>query len=202
MRGISPGLRDRPSAETVLVIGVHREELAFGDQVVRGLDPSLADVLRIPRGLSGRNPRQDQRFYYETLHRELYHQLAVQIRGRYRLLLDLHCGLDESPPCADLISREPALLACVERRAAARFGETGGSGYLRSVLLEEAPEARCLDTATPARTVIPRGVWSDPTFEYVGIEVYLASPGVGQPRDRELALWLIRSVIECRALKN
>ena len=37
----------RSGRDAVLIIGVHREELAFGDKVVGGLDPSLADLLRI-----------------------------------------------------------------------------------------------------------------------------------------------------------
>jgi hypothetical protein len=44
---------ERPARDAVLVSGVHREELAFGDMVPEGLDPSLADLLRIPEGLSG-----------------------------------------------------------------------------------------------------------------------------------------------------
>jgi len=120
---IDRALEQPHSCDAVLVIGVHREELAFGDKVAEGLDPSSADLLRIPEGLSGRRPRQDQLFYYETLHRELYHQLAAQIRGRYRLALDLHCGIDEGAPCADLISRNSDLLARIEERAVRRFGE-------------------------------------------------------------------------------
>ena len=196
MRGVSPGLKNRPGFEAVLVIGVHREELAFGDKVAEGLDRSLADVLRIPEGLSGRHPRQDQLFYYETLHQELYHQLSAQIRGRYRLVLDLHCGIDEGTPCADLISRDCALLAHVQERSIARFGEGEEGRPLRPVLLGKGHDARYLDAATPARTVIPRDVWNDSDFEYVGLEVYLSSLGVGSPSDRALARWVIRSVIE------
>lgn len=48
MPGVFPGLKSRLGVEAVLVIDVHREELAFGDKVVEGLGPSLADVLRIP----------------------------------------------------------------------------------------------------------------------------------------------------------
>ncbi len=64
MPGVFHGLKNRPGSEAVLVIGVHREELAFGDKVADDLDPSLADLLCIPEGLSGQRPRQDQLFYW------------------------------------------------------------------------------------------------------------------------------------------
>jgi hypothetical protein len=45
---------------------MHREELAFGERVAatlaRGNQPRGLDVLRIPEGISGRQPRADQRY--------------------------------------------------------------------------------------------------------------------------------------------
>ncbi|MCD6706526.1 MAG: hypothetical protein LT080_08755 [Thiobacillus sp.] len=55
---------NRPRA--LLVVGIHREERGFGEAVAAGLDRRLIDVLVIPEGLSGRHPRQDQRFYFDT----------------------------------------------------------------------------------------------------------------------------------------
>lgn len=45
-----------PGTRTLLVIGIHREELAFGRDVVQGLEVEDLDVLEIPEGLSGRRP--------------------------------------------------------------------------------------------------------------------------------------------------
>ena len=198
MPSISPRLNDRPGAVAILVIGVHREELPFGDRVAAGLDPSLVEVLRIPEGLSGRRPRQDEVFHYETLHRELYRQLLEQIRGRYPMMLDLHCGLDEDGPLADLISGDARLLACVRDRAGERFGRAEGDRVMRPVLLERRADAPALPTAVSAHTVIPPEIWNDSTFEYLAIEIFLRSRGAGEEADWELARWLIRTVVACR----
>lgn len=100
-------------ARTVLILGIHREELAFGEAVAAGLDPARIDLLRIPEGFSVARPTQDQAFYYRASHRELYGQILCQVRGRYDLVIDLHCGINEPARCADLFSADPALLRCV-----------------------------------------------------------------------------------------
>jgi len=67
---------------TLLVIGIHREELAFGQAVAASLDPASVQVLAIPDGLSGRHPRSDQGFHWDTLHRVFYLQLRPHVRGQ------------------------------------------------------------------------------------------------------------------------
>jgi len=120
--------------EAVLIIGAHREELAFGERVAEGLDPRIA-VLRIPEGISGNRPRPDEVFYYETRHRELYLQLRQQIRGRYQLVLDLHRGLNQPGRCADVFCRDAALLGCVQRATQRRYGRDAGTSLVRSIRL-------------------------------------------------------------------
>ena len=90
--------------EPVVIIGAHREELEFGERVAEGLGPQIS-VLRIPEGISGHRPRPDEVFYYETRHRELYLQLRQQLRGRYKLAIDLHRGLNQPGRCADVYCR-------------------------------------------------------------------------------------------------
>ena len=182
----------------LLIIGVHREELAFGERVAEGLGPELIDLLRIPEGISGRRPHPDQVFYYELQHRELYRQIKDQIHGHYSLVVDLHCGLDQAGPCADVISRDTGLLVCVERQATERFGTTPGSRPVRAVVLEGQASTSSPPGVAQGRTVIPPGVWDDPAFCYVGLEVYLRRPGAGDERDWALARWLIRAVLACR----
>lgn len=182
----------------LLIIGIHREELAFGERVAEGLGPELIDLLRIPAGISGRRPQPDQVFYYELRHRELYLQIKAQIHGRYSLVVDLHCGLDQAGPCADVISRDTGLLACVERQATERFGATPRSRPVRAVLLEGQASNPSPPGVARGRTVIPPGVWDDPALCYVGLEVYLRRPGTGDERDWALARWLTRAVLACR----
>lgn len=169
---------------TLLVIGIHREELAFDQAVAASLDPASMQVLAIPDGLSGRHPRADQGFHWDTLYRALYLQLRPHVRGQHRLLIDLHTGIDEAAPCADLYSRDPArLVAALARRDA----------------LAPPPRLITLGDAaieSGAQTVIPDAVWNDPDCLYVGMEIYLAEPGPGRSAEREYARALIAALAD------
>lgn len=115
----------------VVVIGARREELGFGERVAEGLGPGIA-VLRIPQGISGHRPRPDEVFYYETRHRELYLlQLRQQVRGRYKLVIDLHRGVNQPGRCADVYCRDPGLLRCGQRAALHRYGRRNGTRLVR-----------------------------------------------------------------------
>lgn len=119
--------------KTLLVIGVHREERAFGEAVAAGLYGRV-DVLAIEDGLSGRRPRPDQRFHYDTLHRALYRQLPAHAAGHYELLVDLHSGLDRAGPSADLICAEPERLAGVTARLGAGAGTAEQHAFARALV--------------------------------------------------------------------
>ena len=95
---------------SLLVIGVHKEELAFGDHIARLIDNSQIEIMRIPSGISNKQTGTDDSFYYETEHREIYLQLRQQTRGRYRLLIDLHCGSNDAGHCADIYCHDRAFL--------------------------------------------------------------------------------------------
>jgi len=154
---------------TLLVIGIHREELAFGQAVAVDLDPASVQVLAIPDGLSGRHPRADQRFHWDTLHRALYLQLRPHVRRGHHLLIDLHTGIDQAAPCADLYALAPPP---------------------RLISLGDAV------TGPGAQTIIPEAVWNDPDCLYVGMEIYLADPGPGRPAEREYARALIAALTD------
>lgn len=181
---------------SLLVIGIHREELAFGEQVAAGLDPARVAVLRIGEGLSGRRPRPDERFHYDTLHRELYHQLLVHVRrGGYHLVIDLHTGLDRDGPCADLYCRDDALLACVER-AQARSG-LGGAGRSRYIPFLPPVGTPANGDDPHAAGVMPEQVWNNPAFRYVGLEVYLSENRPAGAREWDYARDLVNLLAEC-----
>lgn len=163
---------------TLLVVGIHREELAFGAAVAAGMDRRHLDVLTITEGLSGRRPRPDQRFHYDTLHRALYLQLIPHVQKRHELVIDLHTGLDPQGPCADIYCRDTARLAR---------------------LLADIPRARLIPLEQSERgpnsaTVIPAEVWRNPHFLYVGLEIYLPEPGAGRPLDQDYARTLIEAM--------
>ena len=170
------------SATTLLVIGIHREELAFGEAVAARLDRSRFDVLNIPEGLSGRHPRPDQRFHFDTLHRALYLQLLPHIQTRHKWVIDLHTGLDPHGPSADIYCRDTLLL--VESLTKANGIQ------LAPRLISLLPEA-----AVPsAETVIPPDIWRSPRFLYVGVEIYLPGTGAGRLIDQNYACALLNAL--------
>jgi len=169
-------------ATTLLVIGIHREELAFGDAVAAGLDRRRFDVLRIPEGLSGRHPRPDQRFHFDTLHRALYLQLLPHIQTRHKWVIDLHTGLDPHGPSADIYCRDTLLLV---------------ESLTKANSIQPAPRLISLlpEAAVPsAETVIPSEIWRNLRFLYVGVEIYLPETGAGRPGDRSYARALLNAL--------
>jgi hypothetical protein len=177
----------------VLLIGVHREELAFGEAVTQGLAPGTIQVLRIPAGISGVRPTQDRAFYYATHHQELYLQILPLVRGRYDLVLNLHCGVNEPARCADLFAADPALLDC----ACAALAEPSDNpaAKVRPILLGASKGAR--PTLPRAQTVIPEFFWRNPGFRYLGLKCFLLQPGAGEAADWDLARRLIEAAVAC-----
>ena len=184
-------MKQSAGAATLVVIGIHREELAFGREVVRGLSTHEVDVLEISEGLSGRRPLPDQSFRHQTLHAALYLQLPPHLRPQHRLLIDLHSGFDALGPSADLISADVTLCECLRIGVSQVPGleyelEVGVlRGEVRIVPLGDSAEVH-------ARTVIPQRIWDNPAFTYLGLELYLPETVVGHGRSVRLAQHLIR----------
>jgi hypothetical protein len=179
---------------TVVVTGVHREELAFGDRVADRLDPEGVDILRIPEGVPQRCTDVDQQFRHEARQRELYLQLHRQVKGRYGLLIDLHSGVDENGPGADVYCHDSNLLECLR----SDLDPTLSVRLIRII----APDDPIPDPGddgvaeTGARTCIPSSVWNGGQPLYVGLEVYLRDAEAG--RDAEsLAERLIGCIQAC-----
>ena len=184
--------------ETLLVTGIHREELAFGDRVAALLDKQRIQVLRIPEGISHSRTGTDDLFYYNTRHREIYLQLRQQVKSHYRLLIDLHSGLNDSGRCADLYCRDEPILQCVAERSR----QAGIGDQLRMVKIladseSSAPPVDRRDIDVGARTSIPKQIWDDRIFVYVGLEIYLAEEGVGTEEDWRFACDLIETISAC-----
>lgn len=166
------------SASVLLVIGIHREEFAFGQAVATSLDHSAIDLLSIPEGLSGRRPRPDERFHHDLLHRALYLQLLAHIQPQHRLLIDLHTGLDPRAPLADLYCRSPEALPNTDHLA---------------------PPPRRIALGRPERepganTIVPKEIWRNPRFLYVAMEVYLAESGAGRSAEQDYARALLAAL--------
>ena len=187
-------------AQTLLVTGIHREELGFGDRVTDLLDTQSIQLLRIPQGISHTLCGTDDLFYYNTRHKEIYLQLWQQVKGRYRLLIDLHCGLNESGRCADLYCRDRQLLRCIAHWSKQlAIGEN-----LRLVkILRNSEIGEPFDNGGEAligaRTKIPEQLWNDRQMIYVGLEIYLQEEGQGSQEDWLFARDLIELVQTCAA---
>jgi hypothetical protein len=209
MPGVSHGLKNRPGAEAVLVIGLHREELRFGEQVAKRLPRTQIDLLRIEHGLSAKKPLYHQRFYYTTEHREIYLQLRRHIQPQHRLLIDLHAGVGEGLPRAEVYCHDLGLLDRLASRLAAPSAACHAyreQVRLVRIVTEEAEpalrhERPAVDPDRPGytvcRTLIPEAVWRNERFCYVGVEVYLRKPQTGEKRDWELGRELIAILVDC-----
>jgi hypothetical protein len=174
-------------ATALLVIGTHRDELAFGREVAASLQKGRVEVLTIPEGISGQRPLAGQEFRYETLHRMIYSQLLPHVLGRHGLLIDLHTGFDSCGPSADLICADPVLRDQLESAVREKVSQTAQD--IRVIPLGT-------ETSIPhAHTVIPRQIWENPAFTYVGLEVYLPKEGSNQEAGRALALDLIELIV-------
>jgi len=189
-----PGVPEPLSGDgAVLVIGAHREELAFGERVAAELAAAPIDVYRIPNGISGRRPRQDQTLRYRAYHKELYLQLKQTLKGRYALLLDLHAGIDSNGPCADLMSGDERLL---QRSGAALPDGPAGE---RTRLIPFRTSAEHPAAQPLARPIVPATLWQGSRPRYLALEVYLREPGPGDPQAWRLAREIILAVLAAAA---
>lgn len=183
--------------DILLVTGIHREELEFGDHVAALVDSASLEVLRIPEGISRARRGGDREFYLGAQHREIYLQLHQQVRGRYCLLIDLHSGLDENGPCADVFCHHAGLLGCL----AERLPRGGDRVRLIEILGRgerlERDNGRGGAVAAGAHTWIPRAVWDTRAPAYVGLEVFLKKEGGGDREDWQLALGVIGAIVAC-----
>lgn len=195
------GSLHRDDGQALLIVGIHREELPFGERVVAQLAEtgglSRIRVLTIPEGISGQHPRADQRFQYELQHRAIYRQIRELAVG-HRLLIDLHRGEDDHS-CADVICADSRLLDCVGRRwEGQRLSKAvvGHDERVRAVQLT-ADDASPGGSGVAGRTVIPADVWNNSDFLFVGLEVYVPTAGVGQAEDWRFAASLVESIVQC-----
>ena len=192
-----PAGRDA-AGDTVPVIGVHRAELAFGDAVVERLGIGGPRVLRIPAGIAAPRTAPGESFRSRIAHREMYLQLRQEIGPGPRLLLDLHCALDESRRGADIFCGDAAFLD----RLRPRLERVGIAADIRLVAITgdgDAGESARAARHDTAHTWIPPDVWAAERPRYVGIELYQSAEGAGVPGDWTLAAQLIAAIIDTDA---
>jgi hypothetical protein len=184
--------------DTILVIGIHREELGFGDRVSAPVDPARVDVMRIPWGIPRAKKGQRERFYSRAQHREIYLQVHQQVKDRYRLMIDLHRGLDEKGRCADVFCHDETFLRCLGAQVQEFSGEY--DVHLIRIVSPDDHGARSNGKSVAdaeARTWIPSRIWLGGSPLYVGLEVYLTEDGDGKEEDWKFAHLLIDEIQAC-----
>ncbi len=191
-------------AKNLLVIGIHREELGFGECVADQIDRQRMDVLRIEHGISRQRDPHEAQFYYTTRHREIYLQLRQQVRGRYELIIDLHSGINASGRCADVYCHNENLLDCLDVEL--NDGSPKHQVRLAHIITDNDPSptsshrvqgrtGHCSHAI--AHTLIPEVVWDGRDFVYVGVEIYLDKGGAGSKDDWLYTRRLIGLVLSC-----
>jgi len=185
-------------AETLLITGIHHEELAFGDRVSELCDHTQVDVMRVPQGISHARTGTDDEFYFATQHREIYLQLKQQVKSNYKLLIDLHCGLTENGLYAEIFTHDDDFIDCMT----AQLTETGRQDQVRliKIIAEFAKRSYTItadDSHPKARTWIPASIWNSHSFAYVGLEIYLSDQRQGTPNEWEFTRELISEIQHC-----
>jgi hypothetical protein len=187
----------------LLLIGIHKDELEFGDRVALSLGDQM-DVLRVEKGLNGANPTPDGLFHYSIRHAEMYHQVLQSVARKQGPVIDLHTGLNKDTRCADVYCHSERFLRCLEQEIALGRGRLAGPEDVRLIRIvahDAARGGKRLGAIAGARpvvwTYIPETVWRNPRFLYVGIEVFLPAPGAGNAEDHQFASALVRLAADC-----
>lgn len=181
----------------LLIIGIHKEELVFGEQVAHLLAGTGMDVLKIENGLSNRRPTSSGLFIHTTRLREIYMQVLGLVGQRHDLVVDLHTGVNDEGRCADVYCANTAFLEALDGLI-----RTDAGSMRPDVRLVQIIEDRDRDkTSVPGKddwggclvctTLIPSSVWKNSAFLYVGLEVYIQRPGIGTQEDWRYAAGLI-----------
>ncbi len=173
--------------ETALVVGVHREELAFGEQVIRLMEGSGIHIVKIDNGLSHDRSYYRSGFYHSTAHQEMYLQLHQQLAGKeIALVIDLHTGINETGRCADILSADTALLGRLDVLLATE------EERLYEIIPFDGKKRNGKNVFPACHTIIPQKVWDSREYTYTGLEIYLCEAGQGVVSDWEYAAGLIR----------
>ena len=184
---------EETSNAVLVLIGVHREELAFGDQVVKPLPTGRFGILRIKQGLSARRPRPDQFLSYLDNHDRLYQQITSSIGSDCKLIIDLHCRLKERAD-ADLFSGSEQILKQAAATLAANPDFSGKAIRPIRMISDKDLESLDLEAESPqlfAKPELPESLWRADSPLYLGLEIYVDEEGAGTAREWAFARQLI-----------
>jgi len=183
-------------SDTALVVGIHKEELAFGQQVARLMEGNGVHIVMIDNGLSHDRSYYRSGFYHSTAHREMYLQLHQQlIQKKVALVIDLHTGINETGRCADILSANTILLKKIDLlldKVEKHTFSAPGEERLYEITLIDEKKKDMNDSFSACHTIIPQKIWDSREYTYAGLEIYLRDAGEGFTSDWEYAAGLIR----------
>lgn len=187
--------------KTILIIGVHLEELPFGKLVAEGAGEMGIDVLRIKHGLSNDRHLHRDFYYYKMFHRELYSQIHRQIQGVYDLAIDLHSGINETGCCVDILCYDINFLDRLNAALKNKF-QDGRRPPETIRLLQIVKDSTMFPerggiSYPVCRSFIPETVWRARHYLYVGLEIYLPHAGKGSPEDWLFARQMVKCIHDC-----
>ena len=185
-----------------LIIGVHREKLAFALKVVQQLDSNI-HVIRIESGLSHERSLYRSGFYHSTAHREMYLQLHQQLKGKMDFVIDLHTGINETGRCADILTADTEVLQNMKKQLDTIVHHTlspPGEEHLYRITEPDEHKKNRISTFPVCHTIIPKRVWDGGVYVYADLEIYLHGADEGTLVDCEYAAQLIRML--CRSMIN
>lgn len=186
---------------TGLVIGVHQQERAFGERVVKGIHEKNIEVIRIQNGLvRGSDWKNRSSFHGSDLHK-LYLWIHQQVCGKYDLVVDLHCGSTEGKWSADILAEEIGFLDFLHAGAKDIFQDRYAlpdTIRLVRIVSDIASQSDIFSYRyLVCKPFIPEEVAKKAHYRYVGIEIYLSAGGKGCREDYRLSRRLLRAIHKC-----
>ena len=81
--------------KTCVIIGAHREELAFGEKTTKGINKRGIEIIRIPEGIPNKRSNGELKSSKRANLANLYSRIHKKVCGSFDLVIDLHSGLSE-----------------------------------------------------------------------------------------------------------
>jgi hypothetical protein len=186
--------------KTAVIIGAHREELAFGEKTAKGLPKKGIEIIRIEKGISNRPSPDHLNSERMADLQNLYYGIDKKARGRFQLVLDLHCGYGEEGWSADVFCAETAFLDAMEKALNPPSGKKSRlppDVRLFKVMLNGDDKPLAFDERFPVcLSFVPETIINGSHYLYVGLEFYLTCKK-GRWSDHRRARRLILGVQGC-----
>ncbi len=186
--------------KTCVIIGAHREELAFGEKTTKGINKRGIEIIRIPEGIPNKRSNGELKSSKRANLANLYSRIHKKVCGSFDLVIDLHSGLSEEKWGADIFSAEKEFLDFMGAGSKKLFQKKYRlPDAIRLFRIIGKPEriSNVFDDRYPVcLAFVPENIINGKHYRYVGLEIYLTSEK-GRLSDYRLSRRLLRAVHEC-----